>query len=70
MIQFEVIMYTKFSNLLGFKIIICLIYLLLLSQKVCAEDEVEELRKDILELEKIANPFVRIFQKVSSLVAP
>ena len=32
--------------------------------------EVEELRKEILELEKIANPFVRIFQKVSRLVAP
>ncbi len=62
-------MYTKFSNLLGFKIIVCLISLLLLSQKVCAE-EAEELRKEILELEKIANPFIRIFQKVSSLVAP
>ncbi len=70
MIQFDVIMYTKFSNLLSLRIIICFISLLLLSQKVCAEDEVEELRKDILELEKIANPFVRIFQKVSSLVAP
>lgn len=70
MIQFYVIMYTKFSNLLSFKIIICFISLLLFSQKVGAEDEVEGLRKDILELEKIANPFVRIFQKVSSLVAP
>ena len=44
--------------------------MLLLSQGVCAGGEVEELRKDILELEKIANPFVRIFQKVSRLVAP
>ncbi len=45
--------------------------MLLLSQGVCAgSSEVEELRKDILELEKIANPFVRIFQKVSRLVAP
>ncbi|MGR3293682.1 MAG: trypsin-like peptidase domain-containing protein [Candidatus Scalindua sp.] len=32
--------------------------------------EVEDLRKDLLELEKIVNPFVRIFQKVSRLVAP
>ncbi len=63
-------MYIKFLSLLSFKIIICFISLLFLSQKVCAEGEVEELRKDILELEKIANPFVRIFQKVSSLVAP
>ena len=62
-------MYTKFLNLLGFKIIICFVFLLLLSQKVCAE-EVEELRKDILALEKMVNPFVRIFQKVSNLVAP
>ena len=52
-----------------FKIIVCLISLLLFSQKVCAEDA-EELRQEILELEKVVNPFVRIFQKVSRLVAP
>ncbi len=69
MIQFSVIMYTKFSNSLSFKIIVCLISLLLFSQKVCAE-EAEELRQEILELEKVVNPFVRIFQKVSRLVAP
>jgi serine protease Do len=63
-------MYIKTSNLLRFKIIVCFIFLLFFSQKVCAEDEVEELRKEILELEKVVNPFVRIFQKVSSLVAP
>lgn len=62
-------MYTKFSNFMRFKIIVCFIFLLLLSQKVCA-DEAEELRKEILELEKIVNPFVRIFQKVSRFVAP
>jgi len=70
LVQFPAIMYTRFSNLLSFKIIICFISLLLLSQRVCAEDEAEELRREILELEKIANPFIRIFQKVSSLVAP
>ncbi len=69
MIQFSVVMYTKFSNFLSFKIIVCLISLLLFSQKVCAE-EAEELRQEILELEKVVNPFVRIFQKVSRLVAP
>ena len=63
-------MYVRFSNLLSSKIIICLVFLLLLSQKVCAGSEVEELRKDILELEKVVNPFVRLFQKVSRLVAP
>jgi serine protease Do len=63
-------MYVRASNLLGSKIIIYLVFLLLLSQGVCAGGEVEELRKDILELEKIVNPFVRIFQKVSRLVAP
>ena len=63
-------MYVRVSNLLSSKIIICLVFLLLLSQRVCAGGEVEELRKDILELERIANPFVRIFQKVSRLVAP
>ena len=63
-------MYVRFSKLLSSKIIICLIFLLLLGQGVCTGGEVEELRKDILELEKIANPFVRIFQKVSRLVAP
>ena len=62
-------MYTKFSNFMRFKIIVCLISLLFLSQKVCAE-EAEELRQEILELEKVVNPFVRIFQKVSRLVAP
>lgn len=70
MVQFTVIMYIKIANLPGSKIIVCFILLLLLNQRVCAEDEVEELRKDILELEKIANPFIRIFQKVSSFVAP
>ena len=69
MIQFSAIMYTKFSNFMRFKIIVCLISLLFLSQKVCAEDA-EELRQEILELEKVVNPFVRIFQKVSRLVAP
>ncbi len=63
-------MCARVSNLLSSKIIICLVFLLLLSQKVCVGSEVEELRRDILELEKIANPFVRIFQKVSRLVAP
>ena len=63
-------MYVRFSKLLSSKIIICLVFLLLLGQGVCTGGEVEELRKDILELEKIANPFVRIFQKVSRLVAP
>jgi serine protease Do len=63
-------MYVRASNLLSSKIIIYLVFLLLLSQGVCAGGEVEELRKDILELEKIVNPFVRIFQKVSRLVAP
>ena len=63
-------MCVKFSKLLSSKIIICLIFLLLLSRGVCSGSEVEELRKDLLELEKIANPFVRIFQKVSRLVAP
>ena len=69
MIQFYVIMYTKFFNFLSFKIVVCLISLLLFSQKVYAE-EAQELRKEILELEKVVNPFVRIFQKVSRLVAP
>jgi len=63
-------MSVKFSKLLRAKIIICLVFLLLLSHGVCFGSEVEELRKDLLELEKIANPFVRIFQKVSRLVAP
>ncbi|MBT3880845.1 MAG: PDZ domain-containing protein [Candidatus Scalindua sp.] len=63
-------MYVKFSKLLRAKILICLVFLLLLSHGVCSGGEVEELRKDLLELEKIANPFVRIFQKVSRLVAP
>lgn len=62
-------MYTKFSNFTRFKIIVCLISLLFLSQKVCAE-EAEELRQEVLALEKVVNPFVRIFQKVSRLVAP
>jgi serine protease Do len=63
-------MYVKFSKLLRAKILICLVFLLLLSHGVCSGGEAEELRKDLLELEKIANPFVRIFQKVSRLVAP
>ena len=63
-------MYVKFAKLLRAKILICLVFLLLLSHGVCSGSEVEELRKDLLELEKIANPFVRIFQKVSRLVAP
>ena len=63
-------MYVKFSKLLRAKILICLVFLLLLSHGVCFGSEVEELRKDLLELEKIVNPFVRIFQKVSRLVAP
>ncbi|NOR64540.1 MAG: PDZ domain-containing protein [Candidatus Scalindua sp.] len=63
-------MYAWISNLLSSKIIICLVFLLLLGHGVCSGGEVEELRKDLLELEKIANPFVRIFQKVSRLVAP
>ncbi|MHC4454480.1 MAG: hypothetical protein ACYSWS_07260, partial [Planctomycetota bacterium] len=60
----------KFLNLVNSKIIICLILLLFFGQGISAGDEVEELRKDILELEKVANPFIRIFQKVSRLVAP
>ncbi|MBT6563032.1 MAG: PDZ domain-containing protein [Candidatus Scalindua sp.] len=63
-------MYVKFLKLLRAKILICLVFLLILSHGVCSGGEVEELRKDLLELEKIANPFVRIFQKVSRLVAP
>ncbi len=63
-------MYVNFSRLLIVKIIISLVFLLFPSQRVCTGSEVDELRKDILELEKIANPFVRIFQKVSRLVAP
>ncbi len=63
-------MYVKFSKLLSSKKIICLVFLLLFSHGICSGGEVEELRKDLLELEKIANPFLRIFQKVSRLVAP
>ncbi|WP_162532336.1 trypsin-like peptidase domain-containing protein [Candidatus Scalindua japonica] len=44
--------------------------MLLLSQSVSLGGEAEELRKDLLELEKVIDPFVRIFQKVSRLVAP
>ncbi len=71
MIQFSAVMYARFSNFfLGFKIIICLVSLFLISQRAGIGEEAEELRKDILELEKAVNPFVRIFQKVSRLVAP
>jgi len=63
-------MYAKFPKLLSSKKIICLIFLLLISHGVCSGGEVEELRQELLDLEKIANPFVRIFQKVSRLVAP
>lgn len=52
------------------KIIICIVFLFTISFKVFAEDEVEKLRNDILELEKFANPFVQLFQKVSSLLGP
>ncbi|MFQ5962842.1 MAG: trypsin-like peptidase domain-containing protein [Candidatus Scalinduaceae bacterium] len=50
--------------------IFCVIFLLVFSHRVFAGDEVEKLRREILELEKIANPFIQIFQKVSSLVEP
>ena len=40
------------------------------SAKRYVQEETEELRQEILELEKVVNPFVRIFQKVSRLVAP
>ncbi len=63
-------MFIRFSNLLRYKIIICFVFLFIFSHIVFAEDEVEKLRRDLLELEKIANPFVQIFQKVASLVGP
>ncbi|MHC4184075.1 MAG: S1C family serine protease, partial [Planctomycetota bacterium] len=52
-----------------YKITSCLVFLLI-SHSVFAEDEAKRLRHDLLELEKVANPFVQIFQKVSSLVGP
>ncbi len=63
-------MYVKLLKFLSSKIVICLILLLFLFRGISVGDEVEELRKEILELERIANPFIRIFQKVSRLVAP
>ncbi len=59
----------RFLVLLRHKIIICFVFLLI-SHRVFAEDEAERLRQDLLELEEFANPFVQIFQKVSSLVGP
>jgi serine protease Do len=70
LVQFNVIMFKKNLNILSSKIIICLILFLSFGPGVAVGDEVEELRKEILELERIANPFIRIFQKVSRLVAP
>lgn len=63
-------MITRSPNLLHWKIIVALILTLTFNCKVFAEDDVEKLRKDILELSKIANPFVQIFRKVSILVGP
>ena len=63
-------MYIRFTNLQFYKIIICFFPLLIISQRVFAENEIERLKQDILKLEKIANPFVQIFQKVSTLVSP
>ena len=62
-------MYIRFLNLLRYKITICLVFLLI-SHSVFAEDEAERLRQDLMELEKVVNPFLQIFQKVSSLVGP
>ncbi|ODS34833.1 MAG: protease [Candidatus Scalindua rubra] len=63
-------MYMKFSSFLNCKIIICFIFLVIFTQRVFAENEADKLKRDILELEKIANPFVQIFRKISSLVGP
>jgi serine protease Do len=63
-------MYTRFLDLLRYRILICFVFLLIFSNGVFAEDEAERLRRDLLELEEIVNPFVQIFQKVSSLVGP
>ena len=67
-------MYIRHSNLVFSKAIsgalICFIFVLTLSHRVMAEDDVDRLKQDLLELERTANPFVQIFQKVSSLVGP
>ena len=63
-------MYMRFQNLLLYGIVVCIIFALTYSHKVVAEDEVEKLRQDILELRKVANPFFQVFQKVSNLVGP
>ncbi len=63
-------MYVKFSNRIQKKVILCFTFLLLFNQWALAGDEAEKLRRDLLELEKFANPFVQIFRKVSSLVGP
>lgn len=57
-------------NLFRCKIIICLVFVLIFSNRAFAEDEAERLRRDLLDLEEIVNPFIQIFQKVSSLVGP
>ncbi len=49
LVQSDVIMFKKNLNLLSYKIIICLILLLFLGQGVTVGDEVEELRRDILD---------------------
>ena len=60
----------KFSNLFHKPVIICFTFLFLFIQGTFAEDEAGKLRRDLLELERFVNPFVQIFQKVSSLVGP
>ncbi|MDR4504831.1 MAG: trypsin-like peptidase domain-containing protein [Candidatus Scalindua sp.] len=63
-------MYLKFLNRIQKKVILCFTLLLFFNQWTFADDEAEKLRHDLLELEKYVNPFVQIFQKVSSLVGP
>ncbi len=63
-------MYIRSLNLLRYKIIICFVFVLIFSHRVFAEGEAEKLRRDLLDLEEIVNPFIQIFQKVSSLVGP
>ncbi len=63
-------MYMKFSNRMQKRVVFCLTFFLFSGQWAFADGEAEKLRRDLLELEKFANPFVQIFQKVSSLVGP
>ncbi|GJQ59446.1 MAG: PDZ domain-containing protein [Candidatus Scalindua sp. AMX11] len=62
--------YVKLSNQMQKRVILCFTFLLFFSQWTYADDDAEKLRQDLLELERFANPFVQIFQKVSSLVGP